>query len=515
MIALLGLYALVTGLRPSAVRAFVMAACVCGGFVVRRPLSTANSFCAAWVVVMILNPTDIFSLGCRLSFLSVFVLIWCIGPAVEKKPQTPLEALIDQSRSPLVRFARRCLRLLIVSYLVSAVILFVNAPLLIAEQNLFSPAALVIGPILVVLTTIALIGGLILLCLAPVGLGFLAAWPTEAALRAADWVVQGADGWPGAVVAMSAPPGWWVVGFYLALAITATYRIRLNPRLVACLILYLTIPLLPRFFPVKSDEFQLTVLAVGKGGCVVLETPDGRCLIYDAGSTVGSSAVRRIVAPYLLSRGITCIDEVLISHADTDHFNGLEELIRRFPVGMVTLTPSFADKPTREVESALRIIRTSGVGSRLAFAGMSFTAGDVTLQVLHPPQVGPPGTENERSLVLLVTHRGRRFLLTGDLEKSGSAMVLNQDIGPVDVMTAPHHGSRAAVPKAMIAWCRPSLVVASRGQPSGNTMTTADIVPGCLLRDTDTHGAVTFHSGPLGLTAECFVDRERIVLRRE
>ena len=515
VIVLLGFYAVVTGLRPSAVRAFMMAACLCGSFLVRRPMNKANGFCAAWLLVILLNPADVFSLGCRLSFLSVFILIWLLGPLLESPPPTPLEKLVDESRTSFVRLLRRVVRFVLSAYLVSTVITLANAPLLIAEQNMLSPAAFLIGPILIAVTTVALIGGLLMLCLAPFGISILAAWPTEQSLRFADWVVHGADGWPGGVVTVPAPSVWWLIGFHVGLAVVVLFRIRLDLRLAAGTILFLSLPLLPRFFPSTSDEFRATVLAVGKGGCIVLETPDGRCLIYDAGSTVGTSAVRRVVAPYLLSRGIYRIDEVLISHADTDHFNGLEELVRRFPVGMVTLTPSFADKPTAEVESALQIIRTSGIGSRLAFAGRTYAAGEVTFQVLHPPVIGPAGTENERSLVLLVTHRGHRFLLTGDLEKSGAALVLKQQIGEVDVMTAPHHGSRSAVPRAMSAWCRPRMVVVSRGQASGNTMTTADTLPGCLLRDTFTHGAVTIRSGPSGLTAECFVDRERMVLRRD
>ena len=126
---------------------------------------------------------------------------------------------------------------------------------------------------------------------------------------------------------------------------------------------------------------------------------------------------------------------MFLSHADADHFNGVAELLSRFPVGQVTLTPSFAEKPTPEVEAALAAIRAWGVPSRLAHTGMHFHAGDVSLRVLHPPPDGPPGIENERSLVLLVTHGAHRILLTGDLEKSGTALVLANPIEPIDVLT--------------------------------------------------------------------------------
>lgn len=69
-------YAILTGGRPSAVRAAVMVAVLCGGLVLRRPVRKANAFALAWLVVLGLNPTDPFTAGCQLSFLSVFVKEW-------------------------------------------------------------------------------------------------------------------------------------------------------------------------------------------------------------------------------------------------------------------------------------------------------------------------------------------------------------------------------------------------------------------------------------------------------
>src|SRR5262249_56481645 len=89
-----------------------------------------------------------------------------------------------------------------------------------------------------------------------------------------------------------------------------------------------------------SDELRVTFLAVGHGGCTVLETPDGRVLVYDAGAMGGSEVTRRHIAPYLWSRGHRRIDELFLSHADLDHFNGVTALLERFAVGPITCAPS-------------------------------------------------------------------------------------------------------------------------------------------------------------------------------
>jgi competence protein ComEC len=79
----------------------------------------------------------------------------------------------------------------------------------------------------------------------------------------------------------------------------------------------------------------------------VLQTPDGRTLLYDAGAIQGPDVTRRNIAPFLWSQGITRIDEVFLSHADLDHYNGLPSR-RRNGTGM---------NPTKTKRAPLRSAR--------------------------------------------------------------------------------------------------------------------------------------------------------------
>jgi competence protein ComEC len=62
-----------------------------------------------------------------------------------------------------------------------------------------------------------------------------------------------------------------------------------------------------------EDELRCTFLAVGHGGCTVVETPEGHTLLYDAGAMSGPDVAVRRIAPYLWNRGIRRIDEVILS----------------------------------------------------------------------------------------------------------------------------------------------------------------------------------------------------------
>jgi competence protein ComEC len=255
----------------------------------------------------------------------------------------------------------------------------------------------------------------------------------------------------------------------------------------------------------------------------VIETPDGRVILYDAGTTTGPDAVRRVIAPFLWQRGASRIDEVFVSHGDLDHFNGLPELLNRFAVGRVTLTPSFSDKTTPGVATALAAFERHKVAVRIAVAGERFEAGSVAFDVLHPPAQGPPGNENTRSMVLLVRCGTASVLLTGDLEGEGQTMVTERRIPPVDVMLAPHHGAKGAnaarkgskdepLPAPLAAWANPGFVISS--QRPGATEHLAKAYPGATVWDTPAAGAVTVRCHSTGITAEAFLTGEvRVVAK--
>ena len=520
-------YALLTGARPSAIRAAVMVCLVCGGIILRRRIIMANVFAFAWLVVIVANPTDPFTAGCQLSFLSVFVLFWGAVRWLRPRELTPVEQLIEETRGVPAKIARGVLRGMWQLFAIGAILTVVNTPLVLAWQNVASPIAAFIGPPLVVLTAIALVTGFLLLIVSP--LGVWAAWPfarlTEGALAACEWLVHLGDRFPFGHVYSPGPPMWWLIGFYLLVAGLVLLDGKRAKQFLAALGVWVVFGLTLGLQPRTSDELRVTFLAVGHGGCVVIETPDGRVLLYDTGTTAGPDAIRRVVAPYLWSRGINRIDEVFLSHADLDHFNGLLELMKRFPVGRVTMTPTFPDKESPGVGAVLTALERNNVPRRTVVADERFTAGDVSFEVLHPPSCGPEGNENTRSLVLLMRHAGHTFLLTGDLEGEGQSLVIGRPISPVDVMLAPHHGAKNANapkgtaeeprPGAMAAWARPKLVVSSQRAGSATDHLQASYGGvGATVWDTPNAGAVTVRSHATGVVAESFRTAEVKVVTR-
>ena len=90
-----------------------------------------------------------------------------LGCAVDPRP-------VAKARRALRRH-RRFQSALWQVFAISAILTLVNAPLVLAWQNVASPIAVLLGPPLIVLSAIALVSGFLLLVASP--FGTIVAWP--------------------------------------------------------------------------------------------------------------------------------------------------------------------------------------------------------------------------------------------------------------------------------------------------------------------------------------------------
>jgi competence protein ComEC len=185
-------------------------------------------------------------------------------------------------------------------------------------------------------------------------------------------------------------------------------------------------------------------------------------MLYDAGQMGAPWTGARAISECLWDRGYRRLDAVVLSHPDIDHYNALPELLEKFSVGAVYVSPVMFEKGKRSVAELRGEIDRHGVPVREVRAGDRLRAGDDCLvEVLHPPRNGILGSDNANSLVLAVEYRGRRIVLPGDLESPGLDDMLAEEPRQCEVLMAPHHGSRKSNSPALAAWCKPRCVVFS------------------------------------------------------
>ena len=511
-------YAGLVGLMPSVVRSLVMTLAVCGAAFFDRQARPANLLATAAFFTLWHDPTDLFDVGCQLSFLAVAAIFWGVPAAVRwLYPQPdPLDA-VERYYEPAwrKRLRRIAWRWVGEALLLSVVVWLAAWPLVMIRFHVVSPVGVLLNLPLVPITSLAMLAAGLALGMSAVWapLGLPSAWACRWLLRTTDGLVrwgarQGWGHWFG-----PGPSGALVAIFYGALVLAAVAMLNEWRRparrsawaaFLACSVAMMALPLLPT----KAGRPEAEVLAVGHGLSVVVRSGDGRALLYDAGRMSDPRVGRRLIAPALWARGVSRLEAVILSHADMDHYDGLPDLLDRFTIGAVLVPPGFEGEANPGAGALLDRVRSRQIPVRTIAEGDHWTLGrDVALSVLLPPVAIRAGAkDNERSVVLAVDSEGRRLLLTGDLEGVGLLELVAKPAPTVDALLAPHHGGKAANPRWLYDWARPALVVASQRRPSGRDALDLVADRGIPVLRTWDRGAVRLRWTGAGLAADGYLD---------
>ena len=435
------------------------------------PVQGWNSLGIAGISGWLVNPQDLFDVGAQLSFLAVAGLI-CSGTW-----SRALEGLLTDDEhefaGPSLRWRGfwrtigKAWRLWFVSTL--SVWVF-TLPISLTTFHLFSGIGFLLGVVLAPLSALLL------------GLGYvtLVAAVTIAPLakfsgRIFDFSLQGlislvnlAAGWPLGHVYLAGPSPAWTTMFY-ALLLGGIVLVRRGVpwrRPAMALALWIVGGLIWSLLPRWGHGLEVTMLSVGHGGATLVECPNGRTLLFDCGRLQDHDRARQIIQSALWSKGHSRIDVVVLSHADIDHFNALPGLLETMPVGQVLFHPSFLEWNQPAVRDLIETIAKSHTPLRLVWAGDKLRLDHgVEIAVAGPAPMFRSTDDNANSVSLALSYRGKKLLLTGDLERDGLDSLLQSPPVRVDILQAPHHGSPKANPAELDRWSNPAWVWIAGGRP--------------------------------------------------
>lgn len=440
---------IITGAHAPVVRAGLMASLIVILVLLRRRIPWWWGLLLVMFIALAAQPRIAVQQGFWLSYAAVASLLWAFAP----------------------RWRRMTwVRGLLVCQLALTLALPPWLNVTVGSVPAISPFANIIVVPLMTLCTIPLaIAGLLLQWLLP--------WPTLG-----SWLIIGADlslsvalQFLGRINAALPSFGYVSTGAavvaYLAFLITCLPGVRVI-RLLA--VLGWMPLLLPNKLNVGPGEFRLQVLDVGQGSSAIVNTARRR-LVVDAGAAFGGgfSMGSAVVMPALAATGPAMPDALLVSHWDNDHAGGVDQLMQRWP--------------------ALQVLECKH--------GHTWVWDAVRFIMLMDEYAQ---SANERSCTLLVQGASATAYLSGDIGHRAERRLLS-DLGRwapqgVDLLVAPHHGSRGSSSTAFLRRLEPRIVVFSAGRWNRYAHPHPEVVNryqkyGAQTLITGEVGAVTWRSG--------------------
>ena len=207
------------------------------------------------------------------------------------------------------------------------------------------------------------------------------------------------------------------------------------------------------------DTLTVTFLDVGQGDSILVQAPNGRAMLVDAGESWAAPAV----SAGLEAEGIDRLEYVVATHDHDDHIGGMTGVLPSVTVG--TFVSNGVPASTQTAINLRTDLSTHAIPTDTATAGetLALDPANVTVTVLNPPAV--PGTDqNEASVVLRLVFGGQSFLLAGDAGTTAEGWMLSSG-RPVAarVLKVGHHGSSTATGAAFIAAVDPAVAVIETG----------------------------------------------------
>ena len=347
-------YGIMSGSGVSVNRAVIMLILMLLARITGRTYDMITAAAAGALIILIQEPMQLFQCGFLLSFGAIAGICF-IYPVLLNKTSGSRRAAGGKK--------------LYQSILISSSIQLVTLPAVLYfyyELPLYGILInLLVLPLAALLLVNALVGGLAGIFILPAGQFLMGA--VHVILKAYQYICTISVSLPFSRVLTGRPQAGQIFIYYLLLVLFIMYRrgtiLKKLPHMGDKLILAAALCIL--CLPHWPDDLRITVLDVGQGDGIVIQTPSRMVMTIDGGSLDVNNVGKYRMEPFLKANGIGRIDCAVITHMDADHINGMIELLedQEITVGHVAL-PDLHEKD----EAYLALERTAGMaGAKLVY----------------------------------------------------------------------------------------------------------------------------------------------------
>lgn len=492
-ITILLLYMFITNFSPSITRAGIMGIIMLFSKIIYRKNDIYTSISISLLLILIYNPFLIQNLGLQLSYGGIIGIILFNKNILEllKKIKIKNKLYKYKIRPKIHKPIDKTKEIIAVSISVQIFIL----PIILYNLNTFNPYFLISNLILSIFIGPIVIIGFLFIIIVLINFSIARKISNIIQLGTQTLIFISKIGQvPLSKIYISTPNLFFIIIYYLFLSIIfylyktyfsknpnktqmriknliALVKIKLREnkkrlkRILLCIILILIIAI---FIP---KNLKIYFIDVGQGDSCMIVTPKNKTILIDGGGSINSDfdVGENTLIPYILDRGFTKIDIVIISHFDNDHVGGILTLLQELKVKKVYISKQ--TEKSKNYEEFVKLTSEKSIKVHEVISGNRIhIEKNLYFDVIWPTNKQiTTNILNNNAIVCNLHYKNFTMLFTGDIEEIAENEILslyskNKTVLESDILKIGHHGSKTSSTEDFLKTVSPKIGIIGVGR---------------------------------------------------
>lgn len=457
------IFIIITGASYSVVRACIMAIVVIGAKICYRKENFFTSICISLIIILIQNPFAINDIGLKLSFMGTAGIVIFNKSITNFFIKLKIKQKIAEALSVTFSAQLMIMPITILNFNTISLTFFIS--------NILA------SPLLGIIIIFGFISIFISSILNPISkILFLI---LNIFLELLILVSKVTEKIPGSSILVKTPNILFAIVYYiLILFFNYFFVIKQNPtrrfhkkiikiitikniknafKVIA--VVFLIILLLTRIVRIINPTLKIYFIDVGQGDSTLIVTPKNKKILID-----GGEGKTNVLFQYLLDRRINKIDYIIISHFDSDHCNGLIEIIEKMRVENIVMSKQ--SKESEEYKKILEIIKQKNIKvSSVKAEDKIIIEKNLYTKILNPAEKFEFQDLNNNAIVAKLVYKNFSMLFTGDIEKAEENLAKKyKNELKSTILKVAHHGSKTSTSEKFLKYVEPQIALIGVGE---------------------------------------------------
>ena len=457
------IFIIITGASYSVVRACIMAIVVISAKICYRKENFFTSICISLIIILIQNPFAINDIGLKLSFMGTAGIVIFNKSITNFFIKLKIKQKIAEALSVTFSAQLMIMPITILNFNTISLTFFIS--------NILA------SPLLGIIIIFGFISIFISSILNPISkILFLI---LHIFLELLILVSKVTEKIPGSSILVKTPNILFAIVYYiLILFFNYFFVIKQNPtrrfhkkiikiitikniknafKVIA--VVFLIMLLLTRIVRIINPTLKIYFIDVGQGDSTLIVTPKNKKILID-----GGEGKTNVLFQYLLDRRINKIDYIIISHFDSDHCNGLIEIIEKMRVENIVMSKQ--SKESEEYKKILEIIKQKNIKvSSVKAEDKIIIEKNLYIKILNPAEKFEFQDLNNNAIVAKLVYKNFSMLFTGDIEKAEENLAKKyKNELKSTILKVAHHGSKTSTSEEFLKYVEPQIALIGVGE---------------------------------------------------